>query len=133
MLGIVVAMGSWGLHVAALALAPISLVQSTIAGCLVLLTVVADRAFGHQVTRREWIGVALTALGLAFLAATLSGTGDEAHSDYAAGTLAGYVGLVDRRGPRARAVRARRPAATARCSPRRPACCGAARTSRSRR
>ena len=93
-LGIVVAMGSWGLHVAALALAPISLVQSTIAGCLVLLTVVADRVFGHQVTRREWIGVALTALGLAFLAATLSSTGDEAHSDYVAGTLAGYVGLV---------------------------------------
>src|SRR3712207_1914255 len=93
-LGIAVAMGSWGFHVAALALAPISLVQSTIAGCLVLLTVVADRMFGHTVTRREWIGVALTALGLAFLAATLSGTGDEAHSDYAAGTLAAYVGLA---------------------------------------
>jgi hypothetical protein len=93
-LGIIVAMGSWGLHVAALALAPISLVQSTIAGCLVLLTVIADRVFGHSVTRREWIGVALTALGLAFLAATLSGTGSEAHSDYAAGTLAGYVGLA---------------------------------------
>jgi hypothetical protein len=93
-LGIVIAMGSWGLHVAALALAPISLVQSTIAGCLVLLTVVADRVFGHSVTRREWIGVALTALGLAFLAATLSGTGAEAHSDFAAGTLAGYVGLA---------------------------------------
>jgi hypothetical protein len=92
--GILIAMGSWGLHVGALALAPISLVQSTIAGCLVLLTVVADRAFGHDVTRREWIGVALTAVGLAFLAATLGGTGDEAHSDYAAGTLAGYVGLV---------------------------------------
>ena len=93
-LGIAVAMGSWGLHVAALALAPISLVQSTIAGCLVLLTVVADRVFGHDVTRREWIGVALTALGLAFLAATLSGAGQEAHSDYVASTLAGYVGLV---------------------------------------
>ena len=93
-LGIAVAMGSWGLHVAALALAPISLVQSTIAGCLVFLTVVADRVFGHQVTRREWIGVALTAMGLAFLAATLSGAGDDAHSDYGAGTLAGYVGLV---------------------------------------
>ena len=93
-LGIVVALGSWGLHVAALALAPISLVQATIAGCLVFLTVLADRVFGHAVTRREWIGVALTALGLAFLAATLGGTGDEAHSDYAAGTLAGYVGLA---------------------------------------
>jgi hypothetical protein len=81
-LGIVVAMAGWGLHVGALALAPISLVQSVIAGGLVLLTVTADRLFAHEVTRREWIGVGLAALGLAFLAATLEGTGDEAHADY---------------------------------------------------
>src|ERR671923_3090078 len=64
-LGIVIATASWGLHVGALALAPISLVQSVIAGGLVLLTVVADRAFGFEVTRREWVGVALAAAGLA--------------------------------------------------------------------
>lgn len=81
-LGCVVATTSWGFHVAALALAPISLVQSVIAGGLVLITVVADRVFGHSVSRREWIGVALTAAGLAFLAATLEGTADEAHSNY---------------------------------------------------
>ena len=75
-LGIAIAIGSWGFHVAALALAPISLVQSVIAGGLVLLTVVADRLFAHQVTRREWIGVALAALGLAFLAATLEGAAE---------------------------------------------------------
>jgi drug/metabolite transporter (DMT)-like permease len=34
--------------------------------------------FGHDVSRREWIGVALTAAGLAFLAATPEGTGDSA-------------------------------------------------------
>src|SRR4051794_41240604 len=56
-IGIIVATGSWGLHVAALALAPISIVQSVIAGGLVLLTVIADRVFGYEVTRREWIGV----------------------------------------------------------------------------
>jgi hypothetical protein len=93
-LGIVIALGSWGLHVGALALAPISLVQSVIAGGLVLLTVVADRLFGIDVTRREWIGVALTAAGLAFLAATLNGEGNSAHSHYHAGTLAVYVGAV---------------------------------------
>ncbi len=91
-LGIVVAMGGWGLHVGALALAPISLVQSVIAGGLVLLTVVADRLFGFDVTRREWLGVALTATGLAFLAATLEGTAGSAHSSWEAGALAGYVG-----------------------------------------
>ena len=93
-LGIVVATASWGLHVAALALAPISLVQTTIAGGLVLLTVIADRLFGHDVTRREWIGVALTAAGLAFLAATMGSTGDEAHADYEPATLAVYGGLA---------------------------------------
>jgi hypothetical protein len=51
-LGILVAVGSWALHVAALSLAPISLVQSVIAGGLVLLTVTADRLFGQRVTRR---------------------------------------------------------------------------------
>ncbi len=62
-LGIVIATIGWGFHVAALALAPISLVQSVIAGGLVLLTVIADRLFAHRVTRREWIGVGLAALG----------------------------------------------------------------------
>jgi drug/metabolite transporter (DMT)-like permease len=93
-IGIIVATASWGLHVAGLALAPISLVQSVIAGGLVLLTVLADRIFKHRVTRREWIGVALTAAGLAFLAATMSGAGEDAHSDYGTGTLALYAGLL---------------------------------------
>jgi drug/metabolite transporter (DMT)-like permease len=93
-IGILVATGSWGFHVAALSLAPISLVQSVIAGGLVLLTVVADRLFGLDVTRREWIGVAFTAAGLAFLAATLDGGGDSAHSSYDGATLAVYAGTA---------------------------------------
>ena len=93
-LGVLIAMAGWGFHVGALALAPISLVQATIAGGLVMLTVVADRFFAHRVSRREWIGVALAAAGLAFLAATLEGGADEAHSDYESATLAIWVGLV---------------------------------------
>jgi len=90
-LGIAIAIASWGFHAAALSLAPISLVQSVIAGGLVLLTVVADRLFGIEVSRREWIGVGLAAVGLAFLAATLEGAGDSAHSDYQTATIAIYV------------------------------------------
>jgi hypothetical protein len=93
-IGIIVATASWGLHVAALALAPISLVQTVIAGGLALLTVIADRVFGYTVTRREWIGVALTAFGLAFLAGTMSGVGENRHSDYDPVTLATYIGLA---------------------------------------
>jgi hypothetical protein len=90
-LGIVIATASWGLHVGALALAPISLVQAVIAGGLVLLTVSADKLFAHEVTRREWVGVALAAAGLAFLAATLDGGAEEAHSDYEVARLVPYI------------------------------------------
>src|ERR1700722_10251251 len=99
-LGILVALISWGFHDGALALAPISLVQSVIAGGLVFLTVAANKLLGLPVTRREWIGVGLTATGLAFLAATMSGDTSSAHSRYHAGSLAiflivvGVVGLV---------------------------------------
>jgi len=92
-LGIVIAFASWGFHSAALTLAPISLVQTVIAGGLVMLTVIANRLFGFTVSRREWIGVALTAVGLAFLAATLGGTGDEAHNNWNSAELTLYVGL----------------------------------------
>jgi hypothetical protein len=108
-LGILIALGSWGLHVAALALAPISLVQSVIAGGLVLLTVVADRLFGIEVTRREWTGVLLTAAGLAFLAATLSGDGSGAQARYDPLTLAVFVSVVGVAGL-ALSVRPQRPA-----------------------
>jgi drug/metabolite transporter (DMT)-like permease len=93
-LGCGVATLSWGFHVAALGLAPISVVQSVIAGGLVMLTVVADRFFGHSVTRREWIGVGLVAVGLAFLAATLEGTADSAHSGHETAELAAYIGFA---------------------------------------
>jgi hypothetical protein len=93
-LGILIAVAGWGLHVGALALAPISLVQSVIAGGLALLTVTADRLFAHEVTRREWIGVGLAALGLAFLAATLEGAGDAAHSDHETSRLVTYIVVV---------------------------------------
>ncbi len=93
-LGLVIATASWGLHVGALALAPISLVQSVIAGGLVLLTVTADRLFAHDVTRREWVGVALAAAGLAFLAATIGDGAHSAHADYETSRLVPYVAVA---------------------------------------
>lgn len=56
-----------------------------------LLTVVADRFFGLAVTRREWIGVGLAAVGLAFLAATISGSGDGPHAGHDGLGIAAYV------------------------------------------
>jgi hypothetical protein len=83
-----------GIVVAALSLAPISLVQSVIAGGLVLLTPLAGRVFNLPVTKRDWIGVAVTAAGLALLAATLGNSGESAHRDFTAPTLWLYAGIL---------------------------------------
>jgi drug/metabolite transporter (DMT)-like permease len=73
--GMLVALGAWSLHVFALALAPLSIVQAVISGGLVFLTVLAERWFGFTVGIRQWLGVGLTALGLVLLAVTLPSHG----------------------------------------------------------
>ena len=65
-----VAVGAWGLHVGALALAPLSVVQAVLAAGLVFLAVLAERFFGFALGRRQWIGVIITAIGLAIIALT---------------------------------------------------------------
>ena len=85
--GMLVALVAWVFHVAALALAPLSIVQAVIAGGLVFLTVLAERYFGCSVGTRQWAGVGLTALGLVLLAMTLP-TGGEHASFSLAGMIA---------------------------------------------
>jgi len=69
-IGWLVAVGAWGLHVAALALAPLSIVQAVLSGGLVFLAVLAERFFGFHLGRRQWIGLLITALGLAVIGLT---------------------------------------------------------------
>ena len=87
-IGLGVAAVAWVLHVAAMALAPLSLVQAVIAGGLVLLAFPAQRYFDHRLGRREWLGLALAAAGLAFLAVTVP----HAHESYgySIATLIGF-------------------------------------------
>jgi drug/metabolite transporter (DMT)-like permease len=92
--GMLVAVGAWVLHVGALALAPISLVQAVLSGGVVLLAVMAERLFGFKVGPRQWAGVALTAAGLVLLATTLPG-GEGSHSHFSVpGMIAFEGGLV---------------------------------------
>jgi drug/metabolite transporter (DMT)-like permease len=77
-LGWVVAVGAWGLHVGALALAPLSVVQAVLAAGLVFLAVLAERFFGFALGRRQWIGVIITSIGLAIIALTVGPRGDDA-------------------------------------------------------
>lgn len=60
----------WALHVAALSMAPLSLVQAVIAGGLALLAIPARRWFGIAVGTRDLVGLVLCAAGLSFLAFT---------------------------------------------------------------
>jgi drug/metabolite transporter (DMT)-like permease len=70
-LGMAVALGAWLLHVAALWLAPLSVVQAVLSTGVVILAVMAERIFGFKVGRRQWLGVAMTAAGLVMLVVTL--------------------------------------------------------------
>jgi drug/metabolite transporter (DMT)-like permease len=78
---------AFALHVAALSLAPISVGQAVLAGGLVFLAVLAERFFGFELGRRQWIGIGLVAVSLSLLTLT-GGRGGEAQSDY---SLAGMI------------------------------------------
>jgi hypothetical protein len=80
----------WLLHVAALSMAPLSLVQAVIAGGLALLAVPARRWFGIAVGTRDLIGLGLCAAGLSFLALT-AGHGHE-HGSFTGSTMLAFEG-----------------------------------------
>ncbi len=63
-IGWLVALGAWLLHVGALSLAPLSIVQAVLAGGLVFLAILAERFFGFRLGRRQWLGLLVTATGL---------------------------------------------------------------------
>lgn len=93
-IGMAVAAGAWAFHVAALALAPLSVVQAVLSGGVVLLAIMAERCFGFQVGPRQWLGVGMTAAGLILLGVTLpASTG--AHSGFSlSGMIAFESGLI---------------------------------------
>jgi hypothetical protein len=70
-IGMVIASGAWIFHVAAMAVAPLSLVQAVLAGGVVMLAVMAERMFGLGISRRQWVGICLTAVGLVLLGLSL--------------------------------------------------------------
>jgi drug/metabolite transporter (DMT)-like permease len=82
---------AWLIHVAALSMAPISLVQSVLAGGAVTLAVMSQGLFGNTVARRQWLALLLGGAGLALLALTFphfSGS----HSSFALGSILGFEG-----------------------------------------
>jgi drug/metabolite transporter (DMT)-like permease len=111
-IGFAVAIVAWLLHVTSLNLAPLSLVQAVLASGFVLLGILAERFFGFKVGKREWVGISLTAVGLALLGVTASETasGDK-HSSYGLAAavafegglvLVGLLAMLGHRHPRTR-------------------------------
>jgi drug/metabolite transporter (DMT)-like permease len=88
-IGMLVGLGAWLLHVAAISLAPLSVVQVVLSSGLVLLAVMADRLFGFKVGRRQWWGLALTFVGLVLLAITLPASHGQ-HSAFSVPAMAAF-------------------------------------------
>jgi drug/metabolite transporter (DMT)-like permease len=112
LVGWIVAIVAWGLHVGALSLAPLSIVQAVLSGGLVFLAVLAERFFGFQLGRRQWVGLTITAVGLAVIGLTSGGAEDSRGSSLAAliaiggaifAVVAALVRVSTRRGVLARA------------------------------
>ena len=73
-LGFVVGIAGWALYIAALRVAPLSLVQAVSAGGIGVLALLAWRIGGTRPARRELIALAVALVGLIALAVSLAGS-----------------------------------------------------------
>jgi drug/metabolite transporter (DMT)-like permease len=82
---------AWLIHVAALSMAPISLVQAVLAGGAVTLAVMAQRLFGDPVEPRQWLALLLGGSGLALLVVTVPNFHGN-HSGFSLAAILGFEG-----------------------------------------
>src|SRR6476646_8114726 len=89
---------AWFVHIAALSMAPISLVQAVLAGGAVTLAVMAQRIFGDPVEWRQWLALLLGGAGLALLLLTVALVSGHHRSERLAGhghvILAAIAGIL---------------------------------------
>jgi drug/metabolite transporter (DMT)-like permease len=90
-IGMAVGSAGWALHVAAITLIPLSVVQVVLSGGVVLIAVMADRIFGFEVGKRQWLGLGCTALGLVLLAVTMPQP-DGSHSTFSLAAMIAFEG-----------------------------------------
>jgi drug/metabolite transporter (DMT)-like permease len=93
-IGMLIASGAWIFHVAAMSMAPLSIVQIVLAGGVVLLAIMAERLLGVTIGRKQWIGLGCTAGGLMMLGVTLP-VAHGAHSHFSTpGMIAFEASLI---------------------------------------
>jgi drug/metabolite transporter (DMT)-like permease len=78
----------------ALALAPLSLVQAVGSGGVVFLAVIAERFFGFELGRRQWVGVVLASVGLALLALSGGADSGQASADYSVAAMIAFEAVL---------------------------------------
>jgi hypothetical protein len=88
-IGWVIGAGAWVFHVAAMSVAPLSLVQAVLAGGMVMLAIMAEQMLGCSIGRRQWMGLGLTAFGLMLLGFTLPA----AHGAHSHASTPGMIGF----------------------------------------
>jgi drug/metabolite transporter (DMT)-like permease len=93
-IGMLIACGSWIFHVAAMAMAPLSVVQAVLAAGIVMLAIMAERALGVTVGRRQWAGLGMTALGLVLLGVSLPSVHGAQSRFSVPGMIAFEAGLI---------------------------------------
>jgi hypothetical protein len=79
LVGFVVGLAGWAFYVGALALAPLSLVQTVSAGGIGILAALAHRR-GDRLQRTQWLAVGIAVAGLALLGASLAGGAVSGHA-----------------------------------------------------
>jgi hypothetical protein len=92
-IGWVIGAGAWVFHVAAMSVAPLSVVQAVLAGGMVLLAVMAEQMLGCRIGRRQWTGLGLTAIGLMLLGFTLPAA-HGAHSKFSTPGLIAFEAVL---------------------------------------
>ncbi len=92
LIGLALGIAGFALHLAAMALAPLSLVQAFVAGGLALAVPIAARGFGHSLTRAERRSVLVMAAALAVL--PIGVAHPTSHLGFDPATLGAYAGLV---------------------------------------
>lgn len=84
---------AWLVHVAALSMAPISIVQAVLSGGAVTLAVMSQRFFGDRVEPRQWLALLVGGAGLALLVLTVPHLGDS-HSEFSLVAILGFEGAL---------------------------------------
>ncbi|HEX4719145.1 MAG TPA: DMT family transporter [Thermoleophilaceae bacterium] len=93
-IGYALAFVAYLLHIGALGLASLSIVQAVLAGGVVLLAVIAERFFGFELGKRQWVGVVLASVGLALLALSGASSSGQHSANYSVAAMVAFEAVL---------------------------------------